>query len=92
MAASIAETTSIILSWLGMLLILLAFILETQGRIHSRSKQYLVLMAIGSGLLLIRAVLIEEWAFSILELVWCLAAISGLVKPKPQAELLSETQ
>ena len=37
------------------------------------------MMALGSGLLAIRALLIDEWAFLILEIVWCLAAILALI-------------
>ena len=37
-------------------------------------------MAVGSGLLGIRAYLIDEWAFLILEAVWCGAALVAFVK------------
>ena len=37
------------------------------------------MMDLGSGLLAIRALMIEEWAFLILEVVWCLAAVIALV-------------
>jgi hypothetical protein len=36
-------------------------------------------MAVGSGLLGIRAYLIDEWAFFILEIAWFIAAILGLI-------------
>jgi hypothetical protein len=36
-------------------------------------------MAFGSGLLAIRAYLISEWAFFILEVVWCGAAVIALI-------------
>ena len=39
-------------------------------------------MAIGSGLLAIRAYLISEWAFFILEIVWCGAAVFALISTK----------
>ena len=35
-------------------------------------------MAAGSGLLAIRAYLISEWAFLILEIAWFLAAVFGI--------------
>tara|TARA_B100000965_G_scaffold29411_1_gene21741 strand:- start:927 stop:1058 length:132 start_codon:yes stop_codon:yes gene_type:complete len=35
-------------------------------------------MATGAGLLAIRAFLIEEWAFFILEVAWFAAAVLGL--------------
>lgn len=67
------------LAYLGMCSILLAFVLETCGRLHSKASPYLMLMAVGSGLLAVRAYLIAEWAFLILEIVWCGAAIAALV-------------
>jgi hypothetical protein len=36
-------------------------------------------MAIGSGLLGVRAFLIDEWAFFVLEVVWCGAAVLAMV-------------
>jgi len=35
-------------------------------------------MALGSGLLAVRAYLIDEWAFFILEVAWFAAAVLGL--------------
>ena len=64
-------------AYLGMLLILSAFFLETQNKIHSKATTYLLLMAIGSGILAIRAFFIQEWAFFILEVAWFAAAILG---------------
>ena len=62
----------------GMLLILGAFILETRDILDSKHGIYLIMMATGSGLLGIRAFLVEEWAFLILEAVWCLAAVVAI--------------
>ena len=62
----------------GMLLILGAFILETRNILDSKNGIYLMMMATGSGMLGIRALLVEEWAFFILEVVWCLAAIVAI--------------
>ena len=61
-----------------MILILTAFVLETRGVLHSKERLYLTMMAIGSGLLAVRAYLIDEWAFLILEVVWFLAAVLGI--------------
>lgn len=68
------------LSYLGMICILVAFLLETRDVLGSKDSKYLSLMAIGSGLLAIRALLIYEWAFLVLEIVWCIAAIMALIK------------
>ena len=68
------------ISYLGMICILVAFLLETRDVLGSKDTKYLSLMALGSGLLAVRALLIYEWAFLVLEIVWCLAAILALVK------------
>ena len=65
-------------AYAGMILILSAFLLETRDILHSKAAPYLGLMALGSGLLAIRAYLIDEWAFFILEIAWCFAAVLGL--------------
>ena len=62
-----------------MLCILLAFLLETRNILHSKQPIYLILMAVGSGLLGVRAFLIDEWAFLVLEVVWCGAAVLALM-------------
>ena len=68
-----------IVAYLGMILILVAFFLETRNVIESKAPLYLILMAVGSGLLAIRAYLIDEWAFFILEIAWFLTAVIGLL-------------
>lgn len=67
------------IAYLGMICILLAFLLETRNILHSKQPIYLVLMAVGSGLLGVRAFLIDEWAFFVLEVVWCGAAVLALM-------------
>jgi len=70
------------LAYLGMTLILSAFVLETRGRLSSRAGLYLWMMIVGSALLAIRAAHMGEWAFLILEAVWCVAAIAALTGPR----------
>ena len=69
------------LAYIGMSCILLAFVLETRGRLNSRGAPYLRLMILGSGLLAVRAAHMQEWAFLILEVVWCVAAVWALWRP-----------
>ena len=66
------------IAYLGMVLILSAFFLETRDILHSKASPYLGLMALGSGLLANSAYLIDEWAFFILEVAWFAAAMLGL--------------
>ena len=67
-----------LVAYFGMILILSAFFLETRDILESKAITYLGLMAAGSGLLAIRAYLISEWAFLILEIAWFLAAVFGI--------------
>ena len=67
-----------IVAYAGMILILSAFLLETRDILNSKEWPYLVLMALGSGLLAVRAYLIDEWAIFILEVAWFAAAALGL--------------
>ena len=67
-----------LVAYLGMIMILSAFFLETRGILNSKERPYLILMAIGSGLLAVRAYLIDEWAFFILEVAWFAAAALGM--------------
>ena len=70
------------LAYIGMISILAAFVLETRGVLESRGRLYLWMMIVGSGLLAIRAGTTGEWAFLILEAVWCLAALLALGRPR----------
>ena len=77
-----ADSFSELLSYVGMISILLAFVLETRNVLHSKQTSYLMLMSFGSALLGIRAFLIDEWAFLILEAAWCGAAMVAFVQVK----------
>ena len=68
-----------IVAYFGMILILSAFFLETRDILESKAPTYLLLMASGSGLLAVRAYLISEWAFLILEVAWFAAAVMGIL-------------
>jgi hypothetical protein len=72
---------SSLMAYAGMVSILAAFLLETRGRLNSRGAVYLWLMIAGSGLLAIRAAHMREWAFLILEAIWCVAAIWAVWRP-----------
>jgi len=74
------------LAYAGMFSILVAFVLETRGVLHSRGRLYLWMMIVGSGMLAVRAGAVREWAFLILEVVWCVAALLALVRPGPAAD------
>ena len=71
-------------AYLGMALILSAFLLETRDFLNSKSPTYLSMMAGGAALLAIRAYLIDEWAFFILGSMVrsCSNGALGFVQPQ----------
>ena len=82
------ETLFSSIAYIGMGMILTAFVLETRGKLSSRGSGYLWLMTLGSGLLALRAAYSREWAFLILEVAWCVAAVWALCgrSPAPTAQ------
>ena len=78
------------IGYLGMCLILGAFFLETRNFVDSKNWKYLSMMAVGSGPLAIRALILDELAFLILEVVWCIAAITALISITKKRSMLNQ--
>ena len=68
-------------AYIGMFMVLAAFVAETRNIISSRSLTYLLLMAIGEALLTLRAYVTGEWPFAILGGIWALFAVYSIAKP-----------
>ncbi|MBA45149.1 MAG: hypothetical protein CMB31_00995 [Euryarchaeota archaeon] len=68
-------------AYLGMVMVLFAFVTETRGLISSRSVSYLSLMGIGEILLTVRASVTGEWPFAVLGAIWAIFAIWSIFKP-----------
>lgn len=64
----------------GALLILAAFAATQFGRMDPHSRSYLVLNLVGSGILAGLAWKERQWGFLLLEFVWALVSLWGLVK------------
>ena len=63
----------------GALLILSGFVLAQFGVLDPRSLWYLVLNVVGSAVLTVDAYREAQWGFFLLEGVWTLVSVAGLV-------------
>ena len=61
------------------LLILVPFVLVQAGRMTASSRSYLVLNLVGSATLAVDAALGRDWGFLLLEAVWAVVSLVGLV-------------
>lgn len=64
---------------IGSVLILAAFALAQRGVLDARSRVYLVLNLVGSGVLAADAVAEKQWGFLLLEGVWSLVSLLSLL-------------
>jgi hypothetical protein len=65
---------------LGSLLVLVPFALSQAGRMRTDAVLYLLLNALGSGILAVDALLHRQWGFLLLEGVWALVSLLGLLR------------
>ena len=64
----------------GSLLILAAFVGNLFGKVRTNGLPYIVLNVVGSAILSTIAVLEEQWGFLLLEGVWTIVSVYGLVR------------
>jgi hypothetical protein len=65
----------------GLLLLVLAYLVNQAGHTSSDSRRYLIANALGAGLLTAYSAFIREWVFVGLEGFWCLASVWALRRP-----------
>lgn len=70
----------------GALLVLAGFVLSQAGRLRTSSVAYLTLNAVGGGTLAVDAALTAQPGFLLLEGVWALVAVAGLVTSRRAGE------
>jgi hypothetical protein len=63
----------------GAVLVLAGFGLNQVGVLSSRSSSYLVLNVLGAGVLAVLALDARQWGFLLLEGVWAIMALVGLM-------------
>ena len=80
--------TSELIGSLGVGLILIAFILNLAGIMDRFARSYLLLNLIGASLTLLASAIIEFYPFVVLESVWALAALIGLLRQRPQPKTI----
>ena len=82
----IAKTTLVVitmaqvLQMVGAVLILAAYVASQSGRLRPETVLYLALNFAGSGILAVLAAMEEQWGFLLLEGVWAVVSLLGLVR------------
>jgi len=76
--------TADIIGSMGVGLILIAFILNLANTLQRDSTAYLLLNLTGAVLALTASALVEFYPFVVLESVWALAALTGLLRRQPR--------
>lgn len=69
-----------IIGTVGVGLILLAYFFTTFGWINGREKLFFLLNLVGAGFACYASLLIHYWPFVILEGIWLLVSVIGLIK------------
>lgn len=63
----------------GSLLVLAAFVANQRGWVDVKAWSYLWLNLIGSGILAVEAAITAQWGFLLLEGVWALVSLLGVI-------------
>lgn len=69
-----------LISLVGALTILAAFTLQQMGKLQANDVRYLWANAVGAGTLSVIAWLEHQWGFLLMESVWTLVSLWGLLR------------
>ncbi|MDO9444840.1 MAG: hypothetical protein Q7K37_05940 [Dehalococcoidia bacterium] len=75
-------STEDMIGFVGVALLLLAFLSNLLGFLRADGRPYLLLNLLGAGMAGLSAALIPFWPFVVLEGVWALVAAVGLFRPR----------
>ena len=64
----------------GAILVLTAFVAAQLRLVHQESLVYLLLNVVGAGILAVLAFQEQQWGFLLLEGVWTLVSLRGVIK------------
>ncbi len=73
-------STSDLIGFIGVSLLLIAFLLHLLGRLRADGVLYALLNTVGAGLACLAAAMLPYWPFIILEGTWTLVSLGALVK------------
>lgn len=75
---------SMVIQIVGSIAILTGFALAQWGILSQKSTVYLLVNAIGSGLLAADAIIEQQWGFLLLEGSWSIISVIGLFRTRTQ--------
>lgn len=68
----------------GAAAVLGAYLGLQRGWMRPHDRQYHILNFVGAGMLAYIAIIDQRWGFILLETVWALAAVPGMLRARPQ--------
>ncbi len=68
-----------LIGFIGVFILLVAFLLNLSGRLSQHSLGYILLNLVGAGLACLASVLINYMPFVLLEGAWSLVSLAGLI-------------
>ncbi len=68
------------IGFVGVSLILIAYVLNVLGKLSNNNLWFIILNLVGAGMACLASVLMNYWPFIILEAVWTLVSFLSLIK------------